>query len=187
MEHIYEKINGWFTFPNFYQQLVSQAKNNYHFVEVGTWKGRSAAFMAVEIINSGKSIQFDCVDTWSGSEEHIDPKSPFYEPLLETPDGLFNHFLSNIEPVKHIINVKRKPSVNASADYVDGSVNCVFIDAAHDYDNVCIDIKKWLPKVKSGGILAGHDIAYEPVRRAVQDTLGDFIDIGEDVWIHRVK
>ena len=41
-----------------------------HFVEIGSYKGRSSSYMAVEIVNSGKSITFDCVDTWKGSEEH---------------------------------------------------------------------------------------------------------------------
>ena len=49
MEHFYQKINGWFTFLNFYTNAVNQAKPGMHFVEVGTWKGMSAAFMAVEI------------------------------------------------------------------------------------------------------------------------------------------
>ena len=60
VEHFEAKIAGWFTFPNFYRLLVEQAKENFHFVEVGTWKGKSAAFLAVEIINSGKTIHFDC-------------------------------------------------------------------------------------------------------------------------------
>ena len=33
----------------------------------------------------------------------------------------------------------------------------MFLDAAHDYKNVRTDIEAWLPVVKSGGIIAGHD------------------------------
>jgi predicted O-methyltransferase YrrM len=189
MNHIYENIQGWFTFPSFYSQLVNQAKDGYRFVEVGVWKGKSAAYMAVEIINSNKNITFDCIDTWNGSEEHLDSSSPFYEPLLLTQDGLYNHFLSNIDPVKHVINPIRKQSVEAADMYEDQSLNCVFIDAAHDYDNVCKDIRAWLPKVKPGGILAGHDICYDPIIRAVKDTLGsEIITMREqDVWIFKVK
>ena len=64
MEHFYQKIGeDWFTYPNLYKKMVSDANENSHFVEVGVWKGRSAAFMAVEIINSKKDIKFDCIDT----------------------------------------------------------------------------------------------------------------------------
>ena len=55
---------GYFTYPNLYHNMVKMFPTNSHFVEVGVWKGRSAAFMAVEINNSGKNIRFDCVDTW---------------------------------------------------------------------------------------------------------------------------
>jgi hypothetical protein len=38
--------------------------------------------------------------------------------------------------------------------------------------NVCADIKAWRPKVKKGGMLAGHDYHHPPVYEAVRDTIG---------------
>lgn len=186
---IHKHIQGWFSFPVFYTNLVSQSKDGYHFVEIGTWKGKSACYLAVEILNSGKKIKFDCVDTWNGSEEHTDPTSSHYEPLLMTPDGLFNHFLENIKPVSDFINPIRKPSKEAAQLYEDESLNCAFIDASHDYENVCIDINSWLPKIKKGNILAGHDFFHAPVKDALNDLLGlnNVIDCGESVWVYKVK
>lgn len=186
MQHFYTSIHGWFTFPSFYTNLVNQSKDGYHIVEVGTWKGCSAAFLAVEIINSGKKIKLDCVDTWLGSPENINLDSPHYEPLLEEVDGLYKHYLSNIEPVKHIINSIRLPSLDALKLYDDNSLDCVFIDAAHDYDSVQKDIQGWLPKIRSGGVLAGHDWDSDAVRRAVVDTLITGVrGTNENVWIYR--
>ena len=188
MNHIYQNIQGWFSFPSFYSNLVSEAKDGYHFVEVGTWKGCSAAYMAVEIINSKKQIKFDCVDTWSGSEETIDPQSVHHEPLLLEKDGLYNLFINNIEPVKHVIKPIRKASLEALDLYENGSLDCVFIDAAHDYENVCKDIQGWLPKIKPGGILSGHDWDCKDVQQALADTLKDsYQPIGENVWIYKIK
>jgi hypothetical protein len=186
MQHYHQQINGFFTYPEFYSAIVKVATDGYHFVEVGSWKGSSASYMGVEIINANKKITFDCVDTWEGSAEHLDKSSAFYEPLLETKDGLFNCFMKNISPIKHIVNVVRNTSVDASKLYAPNSVDCVFIDAAHDYINVYNDIKAWLPIVKTNGLLAGHDIHHPPIHKAVYDMLGKFMYTNEDVWAYKV-
>ena len=68
MEHFYNNIQGWSDgIDILYQKMVKAVPSGemvfngdgfapastrpYHFVEVGTWKGKSAAFMAVEIKN----------------------------------------------------------------------------------------------------------------------------------------
>jgi predicted O-methyltransferase YrrM len=40
----------------------------------------------------------------------------------------------------------------------DGSLDCVFIDDDHKYDTTKANIEAWLPKLRKGGIMAGHDI-----------------------------
>ena len=66
MKHYYTKISGYFNTSQklIYTNQVKQAKDGFHFVEIGSWKGRSSSFMGVEIINSGKKIKFDAIDTW---------------------------------------------------------------------------------------------------------------------------
>jgi hypothetical protein len=185
MEHFYQNIQGWFTFPKFYSEIVKQAKDGFHFVEVGSWKGKSTAYLAVEIINSNKQIKFDCVDTWEGDN---DINSSYNEPLLNIPDGLYNHFLENINPVKEFLNPIRLSSLAASALYSDKTLNCVFIDGAHDYKNVSDDIKHWISKIKPGGIISGHDYAHQPVKDALRDTIGEdkVKYFGEDVWFYKL-
>ena len=36
-------------------------------------------------------------------------------------------------------------------------LDCVFLDGAHDYLSVSRDICHWLPKVRPGGLICGHD------------------------------
>jgi SAM-dependent methyltransferase len=181
MEHFYQNIGeDWFSFPNLYKNMVAKSNDNSHFVEVGSWKGRSAAFMAVEIANSNKKIKFDCVDTWEGSVEHIE-----FDEVVN--NKLYDIFLTNIEPVKDIINPIKMSSIEASKLYQDESLDFVFIDASHEYEDVKNDILAWLPKVKKGGILAGHDFTdpFPGVVNAVNELLGSnntYID--EQCWIH---
>lgn len=184
--HYYQYVQGWFVQENLYTQMVESCndKDEYHFVEIGSWKGKSSTYMGVEIINSGKKIKFDCVDTWLGSEEHINPKSSCYEPLLEIKDGLYNRFLTNIEPLKSVINPIRMTSVEASKLFEDETLDFVFIDGAHDYDSVFDDIHHWFPKVKIGGYISGDDLDWRGVNMAVYDNFeNNFISIKGKTWI----
>jgi hypothetical protein len=165
IDHYYYKIHGWFVQENLFTQMVLSCNDvdEYHFVEIGSWKGKSSTYMGVEIINSGKRIKFDCVDTWEGSNE----------PLLKVPNGLYNEFIKNIEPVKSVINPIRMTSIEASKLYKDNSLDFVFIDGAHDYFNVKQDIEHWLPKVKSGGYIAGDDYVWPPINMAVKEIFNE--------------
>jgi predicted O-methyltransferase YrrM len=168
MEHFDEGIQGWNTgIPPLYKQIVELSKDGAHFVEVGAWKGKSAAYMAVEIVNSGKNIKFDCVDTWEGD---LNEQSHLADEHFQT-HTLFEHFTQNMKPVEHVYTAVRLPSLEAAKLYADQSLDFVFIDAAHDYVNVLADIAAWLPKVKKGGILAGHDFHHPPVIQAVNESI----------------
>ena len=50
-----------------------------------------------------------------------------------------------------------KSSMEASKDFLDNSLDFVFIDANHHYEFVVNDIAEWSKKVKPGGIVSGHD------------------------------
>lgn len=174
IKHYYFSIPGWFVQEDLFTQMVLSCNDTdeYHFVEMGSWKGKSSTYMAVEILNSGKRIKFDCVDTWNGSEEHLDKNNNSYEPLLEIPNGLYNEFLKNIEPVKSVINPIRMSSIEASKLYKDNSLDFIFIDGAHDYFNVKQDVEHWFPKIKVGGYITGDDYAWPSVSNAVDEYFG---------------
>ena len=205
MKHFYKDIHGWFTFPQFYSTIAEKfqpaVQDRYHIVEVGTWLGQSAAYLAVELINNGNShnVIFDCVDTWEGSSEHLNEDgllefdwnipSEFGLPILKekclmTTDELYNKFLSNIEPVRHIVNPIKMKSVDAAKLYEDSSLDLVFIDAGHSFDDVVADIKAWLPKVRPYGFIAGHDYSWDDeVKRAVHSIFPTISMEVEGCWI----
>ena len=53
----------------------------------------------------------------------------------------------------------RKMSEDAAEDFPDGSIDFVYIDANHSEPFVSQDINTWTPKVRKGGVVAGHDYA----------------------------
>lgn len=183
MDHFYQDESfgeNWFNYQELYSKIVMEcATDEAHFVEVGSWKGKSAAYMAVEILNSKKKIKFDCVDTWLGSSEHVSDS-------YVVSDTLYELFLNNIKPVANLINAIRKPSVEAANLYKNDSLDFVFIDACHDYSCVLEDINAWLPKLKTNCIIAGHDIHHPDVFNAVNDRLKNFT-AEYNCWIYRKK
>lgn len=166
MEHFYKSIPGWFGNEDLFRLAVENATDMAHFVEVGSYKGRSSSFMAVEIINSGKDIKLDCVDHWLGSDEpgHIEDQDVLNGTLFEA-------FTRNMLPVAGRYKAIRNWSGVASRSYPDLSLDFVFLDASHDYLAVKRDIEAWWPKVRAGGWLAGDDYHWGSVRAAVHDIL----------------
>jgi hypothetical protein len=162
MEHFYKSIQGFFNFQDLYTKVIKELPDTSNIVEVGAWKGCSTAFLAVEIINSGKNIKLDVVDTWSGGIP--DPSSHLYEEdLKKNNDNIVEIFKKNIKPVEHIIKLIQMTSADASKLYDNKSLDFVFIDANHTYESVKEDILSWLPKIKNGGIIGGHDYDFHAI------------------------
>jgi len=62
----------------------------------------------------------------------------------------------------------RKKSLEVTeAEIANASLDAVFIDGAHDYDNVLADLFFWSKKIKPGGQILGDDFWIGDIKRAV--------------------
>lgn len=107
----------------------------------------------------GKSI----LETWNGKlylidvwrelrgEEYTDGSNQ--KEYLKT----IGQCCDNIKNYEDRCFMIRSDSVNASELFADESLDFVYIDANHKYEFVKQDISLWFPKVRKGGIVAGHD------------------------------
>lgn len=142
-------------------------------VEVGSWKGRSTVAIAAGLAGI-PGVQLVTVDTFMGDPvwgEQPDPSTVRQE---------FDENTSYIPFLKVI----QAPSVQAAAQLPDGSVEWVFIDALHDYRSVRTDIAAWAPKVRTGGLISGHDYGRAGVTDAVESVFRD-VQISGSVWMTR--
>jgi predicted O-methyltransferase YrrM len=127
-------------------------------VEVGVAYGRSLAYLAERCT---PNVTIYGVDVWT---EHMGgdnlPREVFARLKAHgTPEQACIAELTAagvIDRVK-LLNIGR----DAAKMFEDDSVDMIFIDACHEYDEVLADILAWLPKVRPGGILAGHDYSFE--------------------------
>ena len=168
IEHFHNKIFGYSddTYFSIIRDAVKRFPSGSHFVEVGALLGKSSSYIAVEIANSGKNINYDVIDHWLGSSEHTDVKE------LQDID-MFDTFTKNMKPVEKYYNAIKASSVDGATLYEDESLEFVMIDGDHSQSAVENDISSWLPKIKSGGLLAGDDYGDAGVKAACKNLLAN--------------
>lgn len=161
--------DGWFRADEgmAYRALVERVlvrSEPGRIVEVGCWLGRSTTYIA-QLCRS-RSAELICVDTWAGSSDRFDAG---YREQLATRD-IAGEFRAHLDAIGVTARCCRRSSVEAAAEFEPGAIDLVFLDASHDYQAVAADLAAWWPRVREGGILAGHDFSdrHPGVARAVQ-------------------
>lgn len=153
-------------------------------VEVGVFKADTAA----AVLTARKNVTHYLVDPWA----------PYYETdaagkrakmgqMMGTKDlaeEVYRGVLQRVAPFGDRARIYRGTSAEA-ASKLPGDMDYVFIDGIHTYEAVKHDIGVWLPKVKPGGWIGGHDYDNLPrfpgVARAVDEMIGeDRIELDSD-------
>ncbi len=114
-------------------------------VEIGVERG----LYAKQLCRLNPGLKLLAIDPWraySGYREHV-PQ--------EKMDWLYGEAQKRLAPYDCIL--VRQTSQEAVVDFTDGSLDFVYIDGNHEFQNVVNDICEWAKKVKPGGIVAGHD------------------------------
>lgn len=146
--------------------VVGVLPENAVVAELGSFAGESA----LQFLESGKIAKLICVDQWIGG----------YDDKLDTASR------SDMRVAKQAFDIRVKAyrannvyvlpmsTVGAATMVARESLDMVYIDASHRYEDVLEDLRSWIPKVKVGGWIAGHDYArqFPGVIRAVHGILG---------------
>lgn len=173
------EIAGWSDdILPFYARMATELPDNAQCVEVGVYKGRSVLFFADSMRD--RPCVIHAVDTWDESDW-----------ASHRPDeAVYQEFVGHAQRLGLVppLVIHRESSRDASARIVDASIDIVFIDAAHTYEGVRADIGLWLPKLKPGSVLSGHDYSgsFPGVSQAVEEAFADRVKVTGTVWEVRV-
>jgi len=156
--------------------LANRFNRNPQFLEVGCWHGHSTRFWAYSVSKLGGLL--NCVDHWQGSlGTTYDEGTPFVR------------FEENLKQARlwSFLKIFRMSSEEASLLFEDESLDLVFLDGDHLYESFIRDFESWLPKVKKGGILCGHDAApfYSELSSQSRGTVDALIHL-EYFWLGEV-
>lgn len=97
--------------------------------------------------------EYHLVDLW-GHQENYDDVANVGQSQQEK---IYKTALQNTDPWKEKIRTCRNFTTSCALKYEDGYFDFIYVDARHDFKGVWEDLIAYWPKLKAGGIMAGHD------------------------------
>jgi predicted O-methyltransferase YrrM len=137
-------------------------------VEIGSFKGRSTCCLAYGCRDTKKHVF--AVDTFEGNDADFHHRD------------FFSQFWQNIED--RDLTVYVTPVQGRSSEVArtwDSPIHLLFIDGAHQYEDVLADFYGFLPHVVPGGIVALHDVVETwpgPLRAWNEVVKHELVDLG---------
>lgn len=171
------KLHGLCTTDRELHRLATLAYDAKTIVEIGSYMGRSTKAMTL----ATDGLVF-AVDTWRGSDEDDAGTKTKAVP----PDELYNKFICN-----SFAEIRGGKLIPLRCDSVEGAkilselgytFDVIFLDAGHNYEWVTRDIQAWLPLLKEGGTMIGHDLPHPRMEEALNDYLPGWVQGVGMLW-----
>ena len=151
---------------------------------VGVEIGSDVGVTAYCLLDNNSNLFINCIDPyiryrdWNGND-------------LNDRDNVYEKFISKMNVYKDRYKLYKMTSDDAVTFFKDNSLDFIFVDGLHEYDQVLKDCENYYPKLKSGGLMAGHDYnAIAGVRNAVDvfaNRNNKKVNLGmNDIW-HWIK
>jgi len=143
---------------------------NYQFAaEIGVDKGG----FSNHLLSKSNLKMLYCIDPWIDNfgSGHMEG---YYDPnggnrMQEAADCLQEH----IDAKR--VELVRGTGLDVAPEMPDGCLDFVYIDGDHSLEGIFYDIYSWTPKVRTGGILSGHDYKDGP-KSGMFDNWGGHLD-----------
>jgi hypothetical protein len=132
------------------KRVQEAGSRNLEIVEIGTFAGATALALHAP----GDTVY--CVDHWRGGGQDLVSEMYAQDPEL-VGEYVFKTFAQNCKDKLFRGIVPCYGTSTMWASVWPFKVDMVWIDANHEFEAVSADIRAWMPHVKKGGLLCGHD------------------------------
>lgn len=133
-------------------------------LEIGSYCGKSTVYIG-SACRERDGVLY-AVDHHRGSEEH-QPGEEYHDPdLYDAAEGVFDSFrefrrtLRGAALEEHVVPLVAPSRVAARGWGT--PLAFIFIDGGHSFEAALTDYRCWLPHLVPGGVLAIHDIFFDP-------------------------
>lgn len=198
---LYKQIpSEWSDFFPIYDEAVATAPPGSILIEVGSFWGKSAIYLAEAAKLADKQLKVYCIDPWSarpdnnpglfdpehGKLGHIEPVvhaehhnsmfcafAYFVERAGLSPDPLRIMRMESLEAADLFRSVSNNENIHAP-----GGIHFIFLDGDHDYSYVIRELRAWTPLLNQKGFIAGHDWTdeFHGVKEAVTEYVEKDLD-----------
>jgi hypothetical protein len=144
-------------------------------IEVGVLHADLSIFL---LENCLKIKKLYLIDPWKkyNKEEYVDSVN---EKSQKEYDEIYLSVKQRIKSHEERVELLRGESKEFENKFSENSLDFIYLDANHMYENVFNDISTWYPKIKKGGILFGNDFMEDGYKIWQKDVYGKPICYGE--------
>lgn len=152
-------------------------------VELGVAAGRHSEY----ILNNTSVEKLWSIDRWIHVEGYDDPMNL----PQKDHDDLYLYVCEKLKKFEERSVILRCDTTEASKNFLDKTLDFVYVDADHSYEGCKKDLIAWIPKIRIGGYITGHDLNWPSVLKAISEILPQFgmsevISIGEACWAQKI-
>jgi len=147
---------------------------------IGVELGVEDGIFTAHILKNWKGNRLYSIDSWRHFEHIQDCNNGDHNSQLNA----FAQTFMRVYPYGTSSVIIRDLSTLVVDLFAENSLDFVYVDAGHDYDNIVRDLKVWYPKVRKGGLFCGHDYFNGILLIDYGNGVGDPSDIPEDKKVH---
>ena len=128
-------------------------------LQVGAELGVQMGAYALMVLNHWRSCKkYYLIDCWRQQANYSDNAN--HGDMRQ--EDIFNESKRILQPYLHKVQYMKMYTSDAARLIPNSSLDFVYVDARHDYCGVKEDMELYWPKLRTGGIMAGHDYRSAP-------------------------